>query len=158
MSRDRFTAWKLELQTVHHRLERELDRVARGVKGSTTTLSQDLLAHCHGFCAALTDHHVREDNGLFVRLLAEHPGLAPTIDRLKADHVVLADLIAQFRAALAGTGDLRAHVNRLRQRMSEHFGREEATLNAALDKLVTTRDETHELVGDGRPPGPRALR
>ncbi|WP_052372537.1 hypothetical protein [Amycolatopsis taiwanensis] len=117
-----------------------------------------LLAHCYGFCSALTDHHVREDKGLFVRLLAEHPDLKPTIEQLKADH--LADLIAESQQVLdawssnGGTARhaLGAHLNQLHRRMSEHFGREEATLNAALDKLMTTHDEAYELVGDGRPP------
>ncbi|GAA4551977.1 hemerythrin domain-containing protein [Amycolatopsis samaneae] len=157
MSRDRVTAWKFELQTIHHRLERELKRARRATK--TASLSDDLLAHCYGFCSALTDHHVREDKGLFIRLLAEHPDLKPTIEQLKADHLVLAGLITEFEQALdacSASGrttndDLHAHLDQLHLRMSEHFGREEATLNAALDKLVTTRDEAHELVGDGQP-------
>lgn len=168
MSRDRVTAWKLELQTIHHRLERELERLERELETTRTTtttapFSTDIFAHCHAFCSALTDHHVREDRGLFVRLLAENPDLKPAIEQLEADHLVLADLITEFEQALGawssagGTAkdDLRAHLNRLHRRMSEHFGREEAALNAALDKLVTTRAETYELVGDGRSPTAR---
>ncbi|QWF84989.1 hemerythrin domain-containing protein [Amycolatopsis sp. CA-230715] len=167
MTRDRVIAWKFELQTIHHRLERELKRIDRELNRArttktTTSLSTDLLAHCHGFCSALTDHHVREDNGLFARLLAECPELKPTIERLKADHLVLAELIAEFEQLLDDRSSngtttahgLRAQLHRLHQRMSEHFGREEATLNAALDKLVTTRAEAYELAGDGRPPTP----
>ncbi|MFD9888722.1 hemerythrin domain-containing protein [Amycolatopsis sp. NPDC059027] len=96
-------------------------------------------------------------------MLAEHPDLQPTIEQLKADHVVLAGLITEFEQALGAWSssgetpkdDVRAHLDHLHRRMSEHFGREEATLNAALDKLVTTRDEARELAGDGRPAKPR---
>lgn len=155
MTSERVTAWAVELQTIHHRLEDAL-RAARTAT-ARASLAGDLLAHCYAFCGALTDHHQREDVGLFERLLAENPELAPVIAELKADHIVLASLIADFEATLAmhSSTDIvvreqfDVHLNELHARMSAHFADEELRLNDALDRLATTRLEALALVGDG---------
>ncbi len=158
MNEERVTAWAVELQTVHHRLEDTLRRARTATAGAA--LAGDLLAHCYTFCAALTDHHQREDAGLFERLLADDPELTPVIEELKADHVVLAALIADFEATLeahtatdqASRERFDSHLNALHARMSAHFAAEERRLDNALDRLRTTRAEAIELVGTGRPP------
>lgn len=158
MTSERVTAWAVELQAIHHRLEDAL-RAARTAT-ARASLVGDLLAHCHAFCGALTEHHRREDVGLFERLLAENPELAPIIAELKADHVVLASLIADFEATLArhdatdavAREQFDGHLNELHARMSAHFADEERRLDRALDRLTTTRLEALALVGDGRPP------
>lgn len=159
MSEERVTAWAVELQTIHHRLEDAL-RTAR-----TAQLGHrwgDLLAHCYAFCGALTDHHQREDAGLFQRLLADNPELEPVIAELKADHVVLASLIADFEATLAAHNpndqtsrtQFDSHLSELHAKMSAHFADEERRLDNALDHMATTRTEAIELVGTGRPRQP----
>ena len=63
----RLVAWSEELRSVHARLRKALriaqDAAAEG--GSVETASRDLLLFCHGFCTALTGHHVAEDRELF---------------------------------------------------------------------------------------------
>lgn len=156
MTDERIAAWAVELQTVHHRLE-DAHRTARTAT-ARASLARDVLAYCYAFCGALTDHHQREDAGLFARLLADNPDLEPVIAELKADHVVLAELIADFETTLASyqasdpTSRERfdTHLNTLHARMSAHFSDEERRLDSALNRLNTTRSEAVELVGDGR--------
>lgn len=67
----------------------------------TTSARADLLLYCHGFCAALSDHHVGEDVALFPELSARCPPLGPTIATLTEDHELIASLLAQSDRALS---------------------------------------------------------
>jgi hypothetical protein len=56
----RLIAWTRELRAVHGRL-REALRVTRSAldgEAPAAVASRELLLFCHGFCAALTAHHV----------------------------------------------------------------------------------------------------
>lgn len=156
MANQRVVAWAVELQSVHHRLEDLLRAVRSGA--AVGSAQSDLLAHCYAFCGALTDHHESEDAGLFPRLLAENPELAPVIAELKADHLVLASLIREFEATLAKHADsdgadrqrFDAQFHELHVRMSTHFADEERRLDSALDRLITGPSEVSELVGGAK--------
>ncbi|MBX6383420.1 MAG: hemerythrin domain-containing protein [Microbispora sp.] len=68
------------------------------------------------------------------------PGLAPTLGRLREEHVRPAEIREDLRAAVAesGSGDpaaLRDRLTRLSAELEAHFAREEEQLLAALNAL-----------------------
>lgn len=146
----RLIAWNRELTAAHQRLRQALrvtrDAIDTGDAGSAGT---DLLLYCHGFCAALSGHHVSEDAALFPELAARHPRLRPVIAKLKQDHEVIAALLTQFSHALqaeAASDELARHLDGLSAIMESHFGYEEREL---LDPLATLHVEAdpHALLG-----------
>lgn len=122
----------------HHRL-REAVRVARESldEEDHERRTRDLLLYCHGFCAALSGHHVSEDVGLFPELAARYPALRPTIARLEQDHSMIAHLLTQLDHALrssASKAELSLQLDGLSAIMESHFRYEERQL---LDTLAT---------------------
>lgn len=98
----------------------------------------DLREHCLTLCSALHEHHTRED-GFFPNVQALVPGLEPVLDRLRADHVVVAEHIRRFRALLAeepdgGNGEaVEAQLDRLAADLEAHFEYEERMLVPVLN-------------------------
>ncbi|WP_308258544.1 nitroreductase/quinone reductase family protein [Saccharothrix obliqua] len=80
---------------------------------------RDLMSHCLAFCGHLRLHHVRED-GAFTAVEEAFPDLAPVIARLRAEHRVLAGIIAEVER----TGDTTG----LAERLDAHFAFEEEHL------------------------------
>ena len=82
------------MRAVHERLRAAL-QVARSAvaSGDGATASRDLLLFCHGFCTALERHHRGEDDILLPVLAERHPGLRPTIDKLRQDHSMVGYLL-----------------------------------------------------------------
>jgi hemerythrin-like domain-containing protein len=135
----RLIAWNRELITAHQRLRQAL-RLTRGAldAGSAGPLTADLMLYCHGFCAALSGHHVSEDTALFPELSARHPELASTIAKLRQDHEMIASLLTQLSDALtssADTADLAPHLDGLSAIMESHFNYEERQLLEILSTL-----------------------
>ncbi len=138
VEKNRLIAWNRELAAAHDRLRGAL-RAARDSldAGDATSARGDLLRYCHGFCAALSSHHVSEDVGLFPELSARYPALRPTIAKLTEDHELIAMLLAQFDSALVSSTESRAlslHLEGLSAIMESHFQYEERQL---LDTLAT---------------------
>ena len=106
-------------------------RAGHGVGGGI-----DLREHCLTLCAAVHEHHTRED-GIFPDVQALVPGLEPVLDRLRADHVVVAEHLRRFRALLAekpaDDEDLRAELDRLAADLEAHFEYEERMLVPVLN-------------------------
>lgn len=96
----------------------------------------DLREHCLTLCAAVHEHHTRED-GFFPDVQALVPGLEPVLDRLRADHVVVAEHIRRFRALLADDpaddADVEAELDRLAADLEAHFEYEERMLVPVLN-------------------------
>ncbi len=93
-------------------------------------------AFCSRYCRVVTQHHTIEDRSLFPHLRAAEPGLAPVVDRLQEEHLVIHDAIEEVDLAL---------VHHL-----EHPGDFER-LQTAIDVLTDTllshlSYEEHELV------------
>ena len=57
-------------------------------------------AFCASYCRLVTTHHSLEDAGIFPHLRRADPTVAPTIDRLQAEHVVIHDVLEDVDAAL----------------------------------------------------------
>lgn len=148
--KNRLIAWNRELAAVHQRLRQALGltRDALGA-GDVESVGADLLLYCHGFCAALSGHHISEDAALFPELSARYPRLTSTIAKLVQDHEIIATLLAQFDHALtasAAPDELVRHLDGLAAIMESHFSYEEREL---LDTLSTLRLEAdpHTLLG-----------
>ena len=141
--KNRLIAWNRELAAAHQRLRQAL-RVTRDALDTGHDAGRrgaDLLLYCHGFCAALSGHHVSEDAALFPELSARHPRLGPTVAKLVQDHEMIAGLLTQFDHALttsATPDELARHLDGLSAIMESHFNYEERQL---LDTLSTLRLE-----------------
>ncbi|MEV6275965.1 nitroreductase/quinone reductase family protein [Nocardia sp. NPDC051832] len=145
------------MREVHGWLSAELDGVLAQVdtliatSDTTTpvalpprTLHAQMRERCITFCGALERHHMGEDFGAFPAVAQAFPALARTLDQLRAEHVVVAEINSSIRNLLAdyepGVGDpreLRAELHLLITRLREHFAFEELAildaLNAAAD-------------------------
>ncbi len=144
----RLIAWNRELTAAHQRLRQAL-RIARDAldagsyAGDARQAGADLLLYCHGFCAALSGHHVSEDAALFPELSARHPGLRPVIAKLAQDHEMIAALLTQFGHAVtaaAGPDELARHLDGLSAIMESHFRYEERQLIGVLAELRLAAD------------------
>lgn len=150
---DRTTAWSRQLAETHATLRARLRRLQSDLGGDGADdgaggegADGDLLAHCLGFCAALTTHHEGEDTGLFAELVRVRPDLAATVAALEEDHWLIGGILATVRD-LAGesragvTADRRDAIRRelegLAAIMESHFRYEERAIGAALDQGVT---------------------
>ncbi|SDO41299.1 Flavin-dependent oxidoreductase, luciferase family (includes alkanesulfonate monooxygenase SsuD and methylene tetrahydromethanopterin reductase) [Nakamurella panacisegetis] len=57
-------------------------------------------AFCASYCRLVTTHHSLEDSGIFPHLRHADAAVAPTIDRLQAEHLVIHDVLEDVDAAL----------------------------------------------------------
>jgi alkanesulfonate monooxygenase SsuD/methylene tetrahydromethanopterin reductase-like flavin-dependent oxidoreductase (luciferase family) len=57
-------------------------------------------AYCASYCSVVTQHHHIEDSGIFPHLRRSDATLAPVIDRLEAEHVVIHEVIEGVDRAL----------------------------------------------------------
>jgi len=143
---DRGGAATAQLRQIHAGLRSELaalrqsvdDCLAGRTDGVTLPAAADSLRrHCLTFCGALHAHHTRED-GVFDQLERQIPGLTETLDRLRREHVAVAELnnrIADLVEKL-GTGDderLPAELDHLSTELEAHFDYEEQHLGPTLD-------------------------
>jgi hemerythrin-like domain-containing protein len=92
-------------------------------------------AFCSRYCHAVARHHGLEDDAIFPHLASSETALAPVIDRLTDEHLVIHDAIEEVDRALV------AHIN-------EHdFARLQAAIDLLTDALLSHLSyEEHELV------------
>lgn len=144
------------LKEVHQWLSAELDVVLTQVDaliaaGDTTTpvtlpprtLHAQMRERCVAFCAALERHHMGEDFGALPMVAEAFPALAPTLEHLEAEHVVVAEINASIRDLLEGYApgasdprELRVELHGLVARLREHFAFEEDTILDALNAVA----------------------
>jgi alkanesulfonate monooxygenase SsuD/methylene tetrahydromethanopterin reductase-like flavin-dependent oxidoreductase (luciferase family) len=76
--------------------------LARSAINEMTMRQNDwtLGAYCATYCRTVTQHHSLEDAQIFPHLRRADRGLAPVIDRLEAEHVVIHDVLEGVDAAL----------------------------------------------------------
>jgi deazaflavin-dependent oxidoreductase (nitroreductase family) len=127
------------LTRIHDAFRRELALIRAEVAAAGPTVGAQLRVNCLTLCAGLHNHHVGEDGAIFPMLAERRPDLAPTLDRLRAEHGRIAALVDDLQEVLAGPADparLRDEVDRLTEELEAHLAREEADLVAALDAAL----------------------
>ncbi|MFI7127829.1 hemerythrin domain-containing protein [Nonomuraea sp. NPDC050153] len=154
MLRNRIFAWHLELQDVHHRLEKALEEARKAIRegNRASALKPELREFCYTFCSALGSHHRSEDAEFFPALLEQMPELKPIVARLTAEHEVLSQLLADFQQALnspeSSPQELFRRINEIKGAMKAHFGFEEGSLNRALRVLDAPESDKQRMFGD----------
>jgi iron-sulfur cluster repair protein YtfE (RIC family) len=121
------------IKLVHDAFRRELALIRKEMaayeKGGST-LGAQLRVNCLTFCQGLHNHHTGEDLAMFPFLADRHPGTAPVLDRLRAEHERIAALVEKLRAALADPdpASVRTEVDRLTTELEAHLAYEEEQL------------------------------
>ena len=148
------------LVDVHDHLRQELSQVrdlisqvrdgavtagrARAVLNEMTMRQNNwtLGAYCEAYCGLVTQHHGLEDQAVFPHLRRSDPGLAPVLDRLTEEHVIIGEVIEGVDRALVrlvrapgGLGDLEEAVDMLTDTLQSHLAYEEEQLVGPLSRV-----------------------
>ena len=99
--------------------------------------------YCASYCRVVTGHHTLEDRSVFPHLKGRDPELDPVIDRLAAEHEVIAELLERIDAALTALvaskpdaiEEVRASVDLLTDAMASHLSYEERELVEPLARF-----------------------
>ncbi len=98
-------------------------------------------AYCASYCAMVTGHHGLEDRAIFPHLRKSDAGLAPVIDRLEAEHVVIHEVLVELDRALVAmiseSGDLaevEQAVDVLADALLSHLAYEEREITEPLSR------------------------
>jgi alkanesulfonate monooxygenase SsuD/methylene tetrahydromethanopterin reductase-like flavin-dependent oxidoreductase (luciferase family) len=100
-------------------------------------------AYCESYCRLVGQHHTIEDQALFPGLRSLDRRLTPVVDRLHAEHLVIAGVLERVDTALvalvtspaAGMPELRAAVDLLTDTLLSHLSYEEGELVEPLGRL-----------------------
>ncbi|GIJ20851.1 nitroreductase/quinone reductase family protein [Micromonospora lutea] len=130
-------SWGAALKLVHDAFRRELALIRAEIHHSGPTLGAQLRVNCLRLCGGLHTHHTTEDSGMFVGIGAQRPELAPVLDRLRAEHRRVAELVARLQQTLAADGadrdQVREQVDQLIAELEAHLAYEEEQLIPVLD-------------------------
>ncbi|MFD7439752.1 nitroreductase/quinone reductase family protein [Streptomyces sp. NPDC059909] len=106
-------------------------------RGSGVGIGAQLRVNCLTVCAGVHNHHTGEDAGMFPLLAQRRPELAPVLDRLRDEHVRIAELVEDLRKVVTAEGtdaaQVRAEVERLTDELESHLRYEEEQLIPVLD-------------------------
>jgi Hemerythrin HHE cation binding domain len=99
-------------------------------------------AYCASYCAIVTAHHGMEDSAIFPHLRDRDPKLAPVIDRLEAEHVVIHEVLQEIDRALVNLvtnpGDftqIEEAVDTLTDTLVSHLAYEEREITEPLSRF-----------------------
>jgi deazaflavin-dependent oxidoreductase (nitroreductase family) len=125
------------LKTIHDAFRRELALIRSEVAASGPRVGAQLRVNCLTLCQGLHVHHTREDGFMFPALEGHHPELAPALERLRAEHVTVQQLLERLQELL-GADDLPqeallSQVNRLTEEVEAHLDYEEEQLVTLLN-------------------------
>jgi hypothetical protein len=119
-----------------------------------------LRTYCAGFCSFVHQHHTTEESVLFPMLLGQQNGnLRDVIEKLRADHRVLAELLDDVESAVdvlpadpAATAAATEAIERLAEQLQAHLSFEERGLAAALEamSLAVSEDDVPSPPADAR--------
>jgi iron-sulfur cluster repair protein YtfE (RIC family) len=148
------------LKDVHDHLRAELSQVRdllRQVKQHQLTAAQareqvnelslrqnnwTLGAYCAQYCAIVTGHHGLEDQAVFPHLRRGDPGIAPVIDRLEAEHVIIHEVLMDVDRVLVKLitdpgelDEITEAVDVLTQTLLSHLAYEEREITEPLTRL-----------------------
>ena len=143
-----------ELLWVHGMLRQELElvrslaaRVADGLPADELRVEVAALkangplwalkVNCLHYCRFVHGHHRLEDVALFPALRAADPDIAPVVDRLEADHRVVAAQLEEIEAAVAAEAQARviAALDALADHLLEHLAFEEENIGPTLRRM-----------------------
>lgn len=133
------------LRLVHDGFRRELGLIRAEVARSGAGLGVQLRITCLTLCQGLRNHHGGEDAAMFPALVRHRPDLAPTLDRLRVEHDLIAALLDELQRVLAvdhpDPAALRGEVDRLAAELEAHLRFEEEQLIPVLDGVVAGSSE-----------------
>lgn len=100
-------------------------------------------AYCESYCRLVGMHHTLEDQSLFPGLRSLDQRLAPVVDRLHAEHLLIAGVLERVDTALVasvtspatGMAELRSAVDLLTDTLLSHLSYEEGELVEPLGRL-----------------------
>lgn len=125
------------LKLIHDAFRRELALIRAEVAKSGSMVGAQLRVNCLTLCRGLHGHHTKEDAAMFVGVGNQRPDLAPVLDQLRAEHEVIAVLLAHLQQVLGDAvldkSTLRAEVDRLTTELEHHLDYEEEELIPFLD-------------------------
>ena len=161
---DRLAVGRAGQQTliaIHQHLRQELARLREVIgevgQGRTTaqaarsylndmTMRQNywtLGAFCTAYCRVVSVHHAIEDQQLFPDLKAADQSLGPLLERLRADHDVIARILGEIDAALVAMvedpqrlDETQAAVTRLSEALLAHLKLEEDSILEPIGRLA----------------------
>lgn len=112
-------------------------------KEAIPTLVYQLRKNCLDFCQQLHGHHVTEDERFFPALEREFPELRPQVERMREEHVVVADLISRIQETVSdvGSGDaerIKKDLDSLATLLEKHLDYEEEYIITAMNNLPST--------------------
>jgi hemerythrin-like domain-containing protein len=109
---------------------------------NTMTVRQNswtLGAYCASYCRIVTGHHTLEDRSIFPHLRAAEPAIAPVVDRLEQEHLVIAGVLDDVDRALVALvedpdrfGELQHAIDLLTDTLRSHLSYEERELSRPL--------------------------
>ena len=115
----------------------EIDELAR------TSALWTLRVNCLRYCSLVHHHHNLEDVAVFPGLRRVDPALCPVIDKLEADHAIVAERLDEIEAAAArlltdeaARVELAGALTRLSEHLLTHLEYEEASLSPTLRRLT----------------------
>lgn len=148
------------LAQVHDHLRGELDQIRdllRQVKQGAMSVGRaraainemtmrqnnwTLGAYCASYCAMVTGHHGLEDSAVFPHLRSGDPKLAPVIDRLEAEHVIIHDVLQDLDRVLVNLvtspgdfSELEKAIDTLAETLLSHLDYEEREITEPLSRL-----------------------
>ncbi len=140
---------RAELAEIFHLLDQVADKTMDPSTArahiNTMTMRQNnwtVGTYCEAYCRIVTLHHTLEDHSVFPRLLRAEPQLAPVVERLQHEHVVIHDVLERVDRALValvsqpdGTARLRDAVDLLSDTLLSHLAYEERELVEPLARL-----------------------
>jgi hypothetical protein len=99
-------------------------------------------AYCASYCAIVAGHHGLEDRAIFPHLRKADPGLAPVIDRLEAEHVIIHEVMQDVDRALVNLvkspgdySEVDEAVDLLAESLLSHLGYEEREITEPLSRF-----------------------
>ena len=116
---------------------------ARGALSEMTMRQHNwtLGAYCAAYCTMLTGHHHLEDTAIFPHLRRSEPGLAPVIDRLEAEHLIIHEVVEGVDRALVRLignpgdfTDLQEAIDVLTDALLSHLAYEEGQIIGPLSR------------------------
>lgn len=149
------------LRQVHDHLRDELSRILEAVDQvavgaadpdatrsmiNALTMRQNfwtLGSFCAAYCRMLSMHHGIEDEAMFPGLLAREPSLGPVVERLMADHELVAEILVELDESLVALVDGGRDIESVRDRARQlsdlllpHLEYEEGQLLPVIERLT----------------------